>query len=184
MSSKPHKNRLRSFTISFVSRFLAVFILSSFALALLPVATSASSMPCCAGKAEGHCDSGLSARKAVPPPDKNDPMCGLKSQPLTSESLDAVTVVADPVDHAKSHESRESTGDAFKTPSVHQQCHMDCGACAISASRHKRQKDAVQAKTTHAPTATTIARFEPYAPISSSTENWTRISPRGPPSRG
>ncbi len=177
MSSKPHMNRLRSFTISFVSRFLAVFIVSSFALTLLPLA-SAKSMACCAGKAEGHCDSGLKAKKPAPPPD--DPMCGLKSQPLTSESLDAVTVVSETAQHADSH---ESTGDAFKTASVHQRCHMDCGACATSASRHKRQKDAVQAKTTHAPQATTIARIENQAPISSSNEKWTQISPRGPPAR-
>ena len=174
-------NRLRSFTISLVGRFLAVLIVSSFALTLLPLASSAKSMPCCAGKADGHCDSGLAAKKPVPPPD--DPMCGLKSQPLTAESLDAVTVAAEPANHADSHESPESKRDAFKVPSVHQQCHLDCGACATAASRHK-QKDAVQPKTTHAPSATTVTRVEDRDIISSANENWTRISPRGPPARG
>ena len=174
-------NRLRKFTISLVGRFLAVFILSSFAVTLLPLAgSSAKSMSCCIGKAEGHCESGLKAHKPVPPPD-NDPMCGLKSQPLTPESLDAVTVVTESVDHPDSH---ESTGNAFKTASVHQQCHMECGACATSTSRHKREKGVDQAKTIYAPPATTIARVEHRAPIFSSNQNWTRISPRGPPARG
>src|SRR5215212_431158 len=99
MISKSHMNRLRSFTISLVGRFLALLILTSFALTLVPLATtSAKVMPCCAGKANGHCDSGLAARKpVVPPPD--EPMCGLKSQPLTPESLGAVTIVAEPVQH-------------------------------------------------------------------------------------
>ncbi len=174
-------NRLRSFTISLVSRFLAVFILSSLAVTtLLPLTSSAaSSMSCCVGKAEGHCHSGLKTPKPAPPP--NDPMCGLKSQPLTPESLDAVTVVAEPTADADAH---DANGTAFKVASVHQHCHMDCGACATSASRHKSQKDAAQAKTTHAPSATVIARVEHRAPIFSSNENWTRISPRGPPARG
>lgn len=179
-------NRLKSFAISFVSRFLAVFILSSFAVTLLPLAgTSArhSSMPCCAGKAEGHCDSGLTAPKPEPPPD-NDPMCGLKSRSLTSQSLDAVTVVAEPIDHSDSSGAHESTGDAFKAASVEQQCQMECGACATATSRHKRQKSVAQSKTVIAPATTTTARLENRAPISSSNENWTRITPRGPPARG
>ena len=171
-------NRLRKFTMSFVSRFLAVFILSSFAVTLLPLGSSAQSMSCCIGKA--HCDSGLMAHKPAPPP-PNDPMCGLKSQPLTAESLNAVTVVSEPAPHADSH---DANGNVLKTASAHQQCHMDCGACATSASRHKRQKDALQAKTTHAPSATFATRVEQRATTFSANEKWTRISPRGPPARG
>jgi hypothetical protein len=184
MNSTSQMNRLRSFTISLVSRFLAVFILSSFSVTLLPLAgTSAnSSMPCCAGKVEGHCDSGLQAPKPVAPPD--DPMCGLKSQPLTSESLDAVTVVAEPAHHSDSHESTDGAYRAFTAASVDQQCHMECGACATATSRHKREKSVVQAKTTHAPAATDIARNENRTTVFSANENWTRISPRGPPARG
>ena len=181
MSSYLQRNRLRRFTILLASRFLAVFILSSFALTLLPLASTSarhSSMPCCAGKAEGHCDSELKSPKPALPPD--DPMCGLKSLPLTSESLDAVTVVAEPV-HADSH---ESTGDALKGASVQQQCHMDCGACANATSRHKRQKSVVQAKTIIAPASPITARVENRARLFSSNQNWTRISPRGPPARG
>ena len=183
MRSKLQKNRIRSFTISFVSRFLAVFILSSFAVTLLPLTgSSAQSMACCIGKLEGHCNSGLKAHKpAPPPPSDNDPMCGLKSQPLTAESLDAVTVTADPVQESEAHDAK---GNAFKHLSVGQHCHMDCGACATSASRHKRQKDAVPAKLTHAPATIAIAHVENWAPIFSSNQNWTRISPRGPPARG
>ena len=183
MRSKLQTNRIRSFTISLVSRFLAVFILSSFAVTLLPLAgSSAQSMSCCLGKAEGHCHSGLKVQKpAPPPPSDNDPMCGLKSQPLTAESLDAVTIVSDPVQDSETHDAK---GNAFKHLSVGQHCHMDCGACATSASRHKRQKDAVQTKLTHAPATTAIAQVENQAPIFSSNRNWTRISPRGPPARG
>ena len=181
MRSKSQMNRIRSFTISLVSRFLAVFILSSFAVTLLPLTgSSAQSMSCCIGKAEGHCHSGLKAHKPAPPPD-NDPMCGLKSQPLTAESLDAVTITADPVQDSEAHDAK---GNAFKHLSVGQHCHMDCGACATSASRHKRQKDAVQAKLSYAPAATAIADVENWAPIFSSNQNRTRISPRGPPARG
>lgn len=179
MSSKLQTNRLRKFTISLVGRFLAVFILSSFAVTLLPLAGSAKSMSCCIGKAEGHCDSGLKAHKPAPPPD--DPMCGLKSQPLTAESLDAITVTAETVDHPDSHEHK---GNAFKTASVEQHCHMECGACATATSRHKREKTVAPAKTTYAPPTTTIARVENQAPTFSSNQNWTRISPRGPPARG
>jgi len=183
MRSKLQRNRIRSFTISLVSRFLAVFILSSFAVTLLPfTGSSAQSMSCCIGKAEGHCDSGLKAHKpAPPPPSDNDPMCGLKSQPLTAESLGAVTVTADPVPDTEAHDAK---GNAFKHLSVGQHCHMDCGTCATSASRHKRQKDAVQTKLAHAPAATVIAHVEKCAPVFSSNHNWTRISPRGPPARG
>ena len=163
MSSKLQMNRLRKFTISLVGRFLVVFILGSFAVTLLPLATSASSMSCCIGKAAGHCDSGL------------------KAQPLTPESLDAVTVTAETVDHPDSHEHK---GNAFKTPSVQQHCQMECGACATATSRLKREKTVVQAKTSYAPLVTIIARVENQAPISSSNQKWTRISPRGPPARG
>lgn len=185
MSSYLHRNRLRPFAIWLASRSLAVFLLSSFALTLLPLAGASarqSSMPCCAGKAEGHCDSGLTAPKPEPRPD--DPMCGLKSHALTSQSLDAVTVVAEPVHHSDSARAHESTGNAFKAASVEQQCQMECGACATATSRHKRQKSVLQAKNVIAPAATTVARLENRAPISSSNENWTRISPRGPPARG
>ena len=183
MRSKLQKNRIRSFTISLVSRFLAVFILSTFAVTLLPLTgSSAQSMSCCIGKAEGHCDSGLKAHKPAPPPD-NDPMCGVKSQPLTADSLDAVTVKADPVQDNEA-EAHDAKGNAFNHLSVGQHCHMDCGACATSASRQKRQKDAVQAKLTHAPAAIAIAHVENWAPVFSSNQKWTRISPRGPPARG
>src|SRR5687767_10588754 len=72
-----HRDCLRSFAISFVSRFLAVLILSSFAVTQLPIVNSLaeeSSMPCCAGESSEHCDSGLA--KPKPRPLITEPMCG------------------------------------------------------------------------------------------------------------
>ena len=182
MSSYLQRNRLRPFAISLASRFLALAIISSFAVTLLPLVTSAqeSTMPCCIGKTEGHCDSGLAAPKAPQP--EPEPMCGLNSPAVLN--LDEVTVVAEPVHTHKSSATSSSESPAAESNAVEQQCQMECGACATATSRHKRQKSVVQAKTVIAPAATTIARVENRAPIYSSNENWTRISPRGPPARG
>ena len=164
MILQPHKNRLRSFTISFVSRFVAVIILSSFAVAQLPiVSTSAeeSSMPCCAGKSAEHCDSGLTAPK--PRPVITEPMCGLDWTPPSAD----VQSVTDPV--------------AIDAASVEEECQMDCGACATITSRHKRQKSVITARATYVAPATITTRFTNSTVFHSSNENWTRINPRGPP---
>jgi len=185
MRSYLQRNRLRLFAISLASRFLALAIIGSFAVTTLPLVTSAeeSTMPCCIGKSEGHCESGLNAPK-VSQPDPNDPMCGLTSP--AAVDLDEVTVTAEPV-HTHNHGSSatsSSTSPAAESDAVEQQCQMDCGACATATSRHKRQKSVVQAKSVNAPSATTTVRVEDRAPVVSSNENWTRISPRGPPARG
>lgn len=165
MNWDPKKNRLHFLTISFVSRFLAVFIFSSFAITLLPIAnTSAeSSMPCCAGKSEGHCDSGLLAPKPRFVP--KEPMCGLHSAPKANA---VKTVVTDPI-------SVESVSDE-------QECPMNCGACATATSRLKRQKSLMQARTPHYAPSTVAIVFDSTPSFYSSNRNWTRINPRGPPS--
>jgi len=171
MSLILQRHRLRSFTTYFVSRFLAVFILSSLAVTLLPiVSTSAeqSSMPCCAGKSAEHCDAGVTAPK--PRPVITEPMCGLESIGLTwtpPSNEATVTLVADPV--------------AIESASIEQDCQMDCGACATVPSRHKRQKSLTQARAAHHTPSTTTLHVENVTSAYSSNENWTRINPRGPP---
>jgi hypothetical protein len=180
MSWNSQRNRLRSFTSSLVSRFFAVLILSSFAVALLPIVSASaekSSMPCCAGKSAAHCDSGLTTHKAPAP--EPEPMCG-----LTAPSVDhAVTIVAEPVENeTQTLAESPSTHPAAESASVEQPCPMSCGACTTAASREqKRQKDVVQAKAAHTSPSATTSRFETLSSLFSSNEKWTRISPRGPP---
>lgn len=194
MRSYSQMNRVRSFTISLVARFVALLILSAVALTSIPLAdSSASSMPCCAGKAHGHCESGIAAPKPPPPPD--EPMCGLKtSQSLTAESLDAVTVVAETDSDASSllnaeassqhtHTHAESTASHVSADSISKPCRMDCGACATATSRHQRQKTTLLARFADAAPSTATSLGENSTPLFSSNENWTRISPRGPPAR-
>ncbi len=168
------RNRLHSFTISLVSRFLALFILSSFALTLLPIASTSaehSSMPCCVGKEEGHCDSGLTAPK--PRPVITEPMCGLTPSHIESSRIAATT---SPHAEVESNSSRITAAESISEP-----CHTDCGACATVTTRNKRQKSQTQARITlHAP-VTTAAVFANSPSFYSSNENWTRINPRGPP---
>jgi hypothetical protein len=192
MRSYSQMNRVRSFTISLVGRFVALLILSAVALTSIPLADSfASSMPCCAGKAHGHCESGIAAPKPPPPPD--EPMCGLKkSQTLTAESLEAVTVVAETDSDASSllnaeatsrHTHAESNASRVTAESINKPCRMDCGACATATSRHQRQKTTLLARFANAAALTATSLVENSTPLFSSNENWTRISPRGPPAR-
>ena len=175
MRLKFQRNRLRSFTMSFVSRFLALFILSSFLVTVLPVAgTSAdSSMACCVGKEEGHCDSGLISPKPEPPP-VTEPMCGLPSVPGQSSRLAETT---SPQTDVESNSSRVSAAE-----SISETCRMDCGACATVTTRNKRQKSLTHSRTTlSAPVNKATVSYNSTL-FYSSNENWTRINPRGPPS--
>jgi hypothetical protein len=195
MRSYSQMNRVRSFTISLVGRFVALLILSAVALTSIPLADSfASSMPCCAGKAHGHCESGIAAPKPPPPP--GEPMCGLtKSQTLTAESLDAVTVVAETDSDASSLLNAEATSShthathaesnatRVTAESISKPCRMDCGACATATSRHQRQRTTLLARFADAAPLTATSLVENSTPLFSSNENWTRISPRGPPAR-
>jgi len=169
------RDRLRSLTISFVSRFLAVFIISSFAVTLLPVVSSAeSSMPCCAGKSSEHCDSGLA--KPKPRPVITEPMCGLPQSSVPQKSLLNAGTTSQQHVHAESNTSRV-TAESLGKP-----CRMDCGACATAVSRQARDKSVIHSRTTQTTPSTIVARYNSQATVYSSNENWTRKSPRGPPS--
>jgi hypothetical protein len=185
MTLNLHRNRLRSFTIKFVGRFLAVFILSSFLVTLLPiVSTSAEEpMPCCVGKAESHCDSGLLTPKP-PPPKVTEPMCGLESVDSQSKvhSESRVHSLTGRIAETTSrHADAESNSARVTAESIGKPCQMDCGACATVTSRHKRQ-DLVLARITLQTPSTVVTHFNNSTVVYSSNENWTRISPRGPPS--
>jgi hypothetical protein len=179
------RRRLRSFTISFVSRVLAVFILTSFAVTLLPIAnTSAeSSMPCCAGKSSEHCDSGLTAPK--PRPVITEPMCGLDWIPPTSNDVhkahshDSSLLSAETVSHNANADSHPSLATA---ESSSQPCRMECAACATITSRHQRHKSIVLARTVDVAPPTNATQFESRPPVFLSNQYWVRINPRGPPS--
>ena len=170
-----HRNRLRSFTITFVSRFLAVLILSSVAVTQLPIVNSfaeESSMPCCAGKSAEHCDSGLD--KPKPRPVITEPMCGLDHSPLPQPSL--VTA-----ETTSQHANAESNASELTAESVSQTCRMDCGACATAVSRNARDKSLVHSRTIQTSASTTAARYNSSTTLFSSNQKWTRIVPRGPP---
>jgi hypothetical protein len=171
MSLSLQKNRLRSFTMLFVSRFLALFILSSFSVTQLPIVNSLaeeSSMPCCAGESSSeHCDSGLTKPKLRPV--ITEPMCGLDpSSLLTAETTSLDT-------------NAESNTSQVTAESLSQPCRMDCGACVSGISRHARDKSLIHSRTTHTSPTTTTARYTSWAIVFSSNEKWTRIIPRGPP---
>lgn len=180
MSLSPQTIRLRYLTRSFVSRLIAVLILSSVAVTQLAVVSTLaeqSTMPCCVGKSEGHCESGLTTPKAPEP--VSEPMCGLPSAATPALDLDEVTIIAEPA-HADSHSSSSSSPVA-ESNTVENPCQMDCGACATATSRHKRDNAVLSRVISRSLTTTTI-RFAEANPLFSSPEAWSRINPRGPPS--
>ena len=172
------RDRLRRLAISLASRFLLLVIISSFAVTFLPLVTSAeaSTMACCVGKTEGHCDSGLTAPKAPQP--EPEPMCGMTSPAVLN--LDEVTV-AEPVHTHESAATSSSTSPVAESNTVEQPCQMDCGACTTATSRHKRDSIALERIAYRIQTTTTL-RFEESKPLFSSNDAGTQVSPRGPPS--
>jgi hypothetical protein len=167
-------------------RVVAITIALSFIAMLLPIASASSdkssTMACCAGKTAGHCDSGLAAKKPQPPP---EPMCGLATAETES---DGITIVAEP-SPTESHHSHSQTAEtdssssAAESTSLRQPCHMDCGACATSATRQqKRERGAVQPLTDQSLSLTTLSHYENSSVLFSSSEEWEQTSPRGPPS--
>ena len=143
--------------------------------------TKANTMPCCVGKAAGHCDSGIAAKKVPPPP--SEPMCGLHGAEMES---DGITIVAEPVaehSHSQTAESSSSQPSA-ESASLHSPCHMDCGACATAASRQqKRERSIVLANTYETAPVTTSSKYEDESLQFSSSDNWPQTVPRGPPAR-
>lgn len=170
------------------NRLVAITIALSFFAILVPIASASWDKPgvmaCCVGKEAGHCDSGLAGHKPSPLP-KPEPMCG-----LTSESLEAVTIVAEP--SIPSHDSRHSAETAsqagadtkliLESASLRRPCPMNCGVCTASTSRlQKRQRDIIQARAFHNSAARAITRFEHLSRVFSTSESSTQINPRGPP---
>jgi hypothetical protein len=175
------RRRLRSFTIAFVSRFLAVFILSSFAATLVPIAnTSAESMPCCAGKSSEHCDSGLAAPK--PRPVITEPMCGLDWTPPPSNDVHKAHSHDSSLLSAETHDAKAQAHTSLATAeSISQPCRMECAACATITSRHQRQKSIVLARTVDLAPPINATQFESRTPAFFSNQFWVQINPRGPP---
>lgn len=142
----------------------------------------ANSMPCCVGKAAGHCESGIASKK-VPPP-KSEPMCGLKGAHVED---DGITIVAEPVaesphSHSQTAEST-SAQPAAESASLTSACHMDCASCAAGASRQQKRESIVLSNTYRATSATTSSKYEDESLLFSASDNWPRINPRGPPAR-
>ena len=164
----------------FPAKLVAIALALSFFAILVPISSASSDkgMACCVGKAAGHCDSGIPAKKTPPP----EPMCGLENSEFEN---DAITIVAEP-SHDETHHSlsqtAETTSDAAESTSVSKPCQMECGACASSASRQqRRERGILQPGTYHNPSIVAHSRFENQPSYFLSNEDWEQTSPRGPP---
>ena len=164
-----------------ILRFLCLFVALSFFATLLPISSSASSdtMPCCVGKASGHCESGITPKK-IPPP-TSEPMCGLDNSEFED---DDITIVAE-TSHHESHESlsqtAETTSHAAESNALSQPCQMECGACAASSTQQRRERGILRQAASHVPSLTVHSKFENQPFSFSSFEDWEQTSPRGPP---
>lgn len=161
-----------------VGKLVALAIALSFFAILVPISSASSdkSMPCCTGKAAGHCDSGIPAKKVPPPP--SEPMCGLDNSGFQD---DGITVVAEPSHHSLS-QIAETTSHAAESTSVSKTCQMECGACASASSRQqKRERGLAESKGRETSPSNSISRHENPLLLFTSNENWPRTIPRGPP---
>ena len=178
MRIEKHRTR-RGFSLG-VLCFLCLFVVSE-PLRIANASLTKSSMPCCAGKAAGHCDAGITTKK-VPPP-KSEPMCGLKGAELEE---DGITIVAKPIAEPQHSHSQaaSSSQPAAERASFSRPCHMDCGTCATASSRQqKRDRDIVLLNTHQVASVTTSSQYEDRSLLLSSSDNWSQINPRGPPAR-
>lgn len=174
MAARKYKRHKQIFT-----SILCLFVALSFFATLLPVASASSeTMPCCVGKASGHCESGIAAK--VPPP-KPEPMCGLDNSELED---DEITIVAE-TSHHQSHESHSQTAEtsshAAESNALSAPCQMECGACAASSTQQRRERVILRTAASHDSSLNIHSRFENQPFSSSSNEDWERTSPRGPP---
>jgi len=167
-------------------RFVCLFVALSFVTTLVPIASASidksSTMPCCAGKAAGHCDSGIAPKPVARR--FTEPMCGLDN---ATSADDANTIVAEPAKQ-ESHHSHSQTADktshAAESLSLSHPCPMDCGACTASSQRQqRRERGILQPIAYHIPSLNIDSNYENQPFSFSSNENWDRISPRGPPAR-
>lgn len=170
--------------------FLCLFVAISFFGSLVPIASASldksSTMPCCAGKAAGHCDSGIAPKPVARR--FSEPMCGLDN---SQSADDAITIVAEASNH-ESHHSPSRTVEttshaesiAAESISLNHPCPMDCGACMASSQRQqRRERSILQPIAYHIPSVNIDSNYENQPLSFSSNENWDRISPRGPPAR-
>ena len=160
--------------------FLCFFVALSFFAVLVPIASASSNkstMACCIGKAAGHCDSGIPAKR-IPPP---EPMCGLDNSDLED---DEITIVAEPSHNESLHASQSaSTHPAAEPLAISQPCPIDCGACTVSSARQqRRERGIVQPATYHNAPVTSRSDFDnlPFSWLSNA--DLEQASPRGPPS--
>ena len=175
MATKKHKrNRVLSIGVLF---FLCLFVAAEPFRIANAALDKADTMPCCVGKA-GHCESGITAKKAPPP--KSEPMCGLHGAEMES---DGITIVAEPVvESSHSHSQADSSEPGFESHSLGQPCHMDCPSCAASAARQQqREKSISQPNRQQASSVTTHSFYEEQVLLFSSDENGKQACPRGPP---
>ena len=179
MATKKHrKHKLLSLG---VLCFVCLFVVSEPVRIANASLDSTGTMACCVGKTEGHCESGVPAKK-VPPP-KSEPMCGLEGAEMED---DGITIVAKPIaESPHSHSAESSSSEPAAEPaSLSSPCQMECGACATNATRQqKRDRSIVSAKTYQATSPTTASKYEDQSLLFSSRDNWSQVSPRGPPAR-
>ena len=174
MAARKGKRHKRIFT-----SILCLFVALSFFATLLPVASASSeTMPCCVGKASGHCESGIAAKVPAPKP---EPMCGLDNSEFED---DEITIVAE-TSHHQSHESHSQTAEtsshAAESNALSAPCQMECGACAASSTQQRRERVILRTAASHDPSLIIHSRFENQPFSFSSNEDWEQTSPRGPP---
>lgn len=171
-----------------VRRLTAITVALSFIAFLVPIVSASrdksNTMPCCVGKATGHCDSGLTPKR-IPQP-KSEPMCGLENSEL--EEDDGITIVAEPSHNESPHALSQTDGISSSAPaaefaSLSQPCQMECGTCATTSSRQqRRERGVVQPAAYQTSSLTTRLIYENLSFLFSSNDDSEQASPRGPPS--
>jgi hypothetical protein len=171
-------NRIRAITISIARRLTASALTASIIATIVPVVVSSSSlgnsstMACCIGKSEGHCNAGLHLRKPVQP--EPEPMCGAK----TVQLVDAVTIVVDEI----VSEAPEASRAALETPRISRPCPLDCSTGTASATRQQRKEKSVGRSFVSPLTLPRILIEQNFSAVAcQSTASLEHISPRGPP---
>ncbi|HEY0366693.1 MAG TPA: hypothetical protein VGC73_09485, partial [Pyrinomonadaceae bacterium] len=77
-----------------------------------------------------------------------------------------------------------SSQPAAESASLSRPCHMDCGACATSATRQqKRERSIVPSNTYESASVKASSKYEDKSVLFSSSDNWPQTIPRGPPAR-
>lgn len=164
MNLHPQEYRFRRLAISIVSRLLACLIAVSFFALLVPIGTASAEketiMACCVGKQAGHCDSGLTAKKAAPEHDHD-------------------TIVADADD---TDSPASSLRTAAESTAVRNPCNPECCATVSTVRpQQKRDRGTAQAKFRYQMPAGILVHTDYTLSAVSANDYWAQISPRGPP---